>query len=53
MKIWKFITDLIQLIGSTCPKLDVWPNSRSYLNLGRLKLEFSSSHETFDLWPRP
>ena len=28
MKIWKFITDLIQLIGSTCPKFDVGPNRR-------------------------
>ena len=25
----KFITDLIQLIGSMYPKFDVWPNRRS------------------------
>ena len=38
----KFITDLIQLIGSTRPKY-----------LGRPKLEFGSSCEKFDVWPRP
>ena len=44
---------LIQLIGSTRPKYHVWPNRRSTLNLGNLKLEFSWSHEKFDVWPRP
>ena len=43
----KFITDLIQLNGSTHPKFDIWPNGRSKLNLGRPKLEFGSSHEKF------
>ena len=37
-----FITDLIQLIGSTRPKY-----------LGRPKLEFASSCERFDVWLRP
>ena len=49
----KFITDLIQLIGLTRAKFDVWPNRRSKLNLGRPKLEFCSSREKFDVWPRP
>ena len=45
----KFITDLIQLIGSTRPKFDVWPNRRSYFNSGRPKLEVGSSHENIDV----
>ena len=49
----KFITDLIQLNGSTHPNFDIWPNRRSKLNLGRPKLEFGSFQETFDVWPRP
>ena len=49
----KFITDLIQLNGSTHPKFDIWPSRRSKLNLGRPKLEFGSSQEKFDVWPRP
>ena len=43
---------LIQLIGSTRPKFDVSPNRRSWFNVGRPKLEFGSSHEKFDVWPR-
>ena len=38
---------LIQLIGSTRPKFDVWHNRRSQLNLARPKLEFGSSDEKF------
>ena len=38
----KFITDLIQLIGSSRPKY-----------LSRPKLEFGSSCEKFDVWPWP
>ena len=49
----KFITDLVQLNGSTHPNFDIWPNRRSKLNLGRPKLEFGSFQETFDVWPRP
>ena len=45
----KFVTDLIQLISSTRPKFDIWPNR----SLGRPKLEFGSANETFDVWPRP
>ena len=37
---------LIQLIGSTRPKFDVW----SYHNLSRPKLEFGLSHEKFDVF---
>ena len=44
---------MIQLIGSGRPKFDVWRNRRSYLNLGRPKLEFCSSGEKFDVCPRP
>ena len=47
----KLLVDLIQLIGSTLPKSNVWPNRRSSLYLGRPKLEFGSSHEKFDVWP--
>ena len=49
----KISFNLIQLIGSMCPNFDVWPNRRSLLNLGRPKLEFGSSHEQLDVWPRP
>ena len=49
----KFITDLVQLNGSTHPNFDIWPNRRSKLNLGRPRLEFGSFQETFDVWPRP
>ena len=45
----KFITDLVQLNGSTHPNFDIWPNRRSKLNLGRPKLEFGSFQETFDV----
>ena len=48
----KFITDLIQLIGSTSYKFDIWTNRRSWLNLGRHKLEFGLSQERFDVRPR-
>ena len=34
-------------------QLDVWPIRRSLLNSGRPKLEFSLSHEKFDVWPKP
>ena len=43
---------MIQLIGSGRPKFEVWPNRRSKLNSGRPKLEFCSSREKFDAWPR-
>lgn len=52
----KTITDLIQLIAPTRPNFDAWPNERSLLNLGRLKLDnwlgLGSSHEKFDIGPR-
>ena len=35
----KLLFGLIQLIGSTRPKFDVWPNRRSALNFGRPKWE--------------
>ena len=44
----KLLFSVIQLIGSTRPKFDDWPNRR-----GRPKLEFGSHHEKFDVWPRP
>ena len=48
----KFITDLIQLIGSTRSKFYIWTNRRSWLNLSRHKLEFGLSQERFDVRPR-
>ena len=48
----RLLFGLIQLIGSTRPKFEVWPNRRSQLNLGRPKLEFGSSYQKFDVWPR-
>ena len=32
---------------------DVRSSKRSLLTLGRPRLEFGSSHEKFDVWPRP
>ena len=49
----KLLFGLIQMIGSTLPKFDVWPNRQFSLNLGPPKLEFGSSHEKFDVWLRP
>ena len=49
----KLLFSTIQFIDSTRPKFEVCPtNSRSSLNLGRPKIEFDSSNEKFDVWPR-
>ena len=49
----QFISDLVQLIGSTRPKSYVSRHKRSSLNLSRRKREFGSSHEKSDVWPSP
>ena len=45
LKLRKLLFGLSQSIGSTRPMFNVWPNRRSYFNLGRPKLEFASSHD--------
>ena len=42
----KFLSGVVQMIGSTRSKFDVWLNRRCKLNLGRPKLKFRLIHGT-------
>ena len=46
---------ILRLIVATRPKISTSDptDDLNFNNSGRHKLEFSSSHEKFDVWPRP